>query len=220
MLCGHYTEAFHPVNSSWPSVLLQAFARHWLHQWFSHLRYVNMQQFPCICECRWTSELMSCLVWGRWGVQTCSDRLLLLRWVFPVQRIWLCVLYKVTESSCRYSESPEPDKGKAEKPFQLTRKCPRMRLSGVPIKLWTHKSLCFTRGHPDSRRRWTVALRPHYDPNQFQNNACYITVMTLDCVIIPCRYVEAAEIYRIHKRVSSGKWLFFIISGTDLWTRV
>lgn len=107
-----------------------------------------------------------------------------------------------------------------EKPFQLTRKCPRMRLSGVPFKLWTHKSLCFTRGHLDSRRRWTVALRPHYDPNQFQNNACYITVMTLDCVIIPCRYVKAAEIYRIHKSVSSGKWLFFIISGTDLWTRV
>lgn len=44
--------------------------------------------------------------------------------------------------------------------------------------------------------------------------------MTLDCVIIPCRYVKAAEIYRIHKSEPSGKLLFFIISGTDLWTRV
>lgn len=29
--------------------------------------------------------------------------------------------------------------------------------------------------------------------------------MTLDCVIIPCRYVKAAEIYRIHKSEPSGK---------------
>lgn len=162
-----------------------------------------MQQFPCICECRWTSELMHCLVWRGGGNR--SDRLLLFAECF------LCSAYgrvSCTRSLKGAAKILRAQNQTREKPFQLTRKCPRMRLSSVPFKLWTHKSLCFTQGHPDSRRRWTEALRPHYNPNQFQNNACYITVMTLDCVIIPCRYVEAAEIYRIHKSVSNGKWLF------------
>lgn len=190
----------HPENRPWLWVLFRVLAR----------LTASMIQSLTLCEHATTFlhlqvqvNLWTHTVWYGGGErQTQRDRLLLLRWVFPIQ---LRVLYKVPERSCRYSESPEPDERKT---IQLTRKCLMMWFFSAPFKWWTHKSPCFTRGHPDSRRQWSEALRPHYNPNQFQNNACFITVMTLDCVIIPCRCMEAAEIYRIHKKWIQQKMTF------------